>query len=396
MKKEILFSLFSLCAIACSGPRSDGVDTTAETDSVQMTVLRLEQLKSKTVTVPLSSFIENCELLQLETTDEAFFKPWYTTVTENYIGVRDIDRMPYKLFSRSGKFICTVGSIGQGPGEYTNSPYDDIIDEKNGLVYLAPFVGDNILVYNMEGKFIKGIGTSYTLNKPKIFLSGNVLTVVHLPIAFSSDKVVAVQFDVNTGAVLNELPPTAYFMAESFDDEIFNTRNVSETFDFLSTKSDTLYHFDVNNNLIRPVFTMRSNTSEKLFKQYFQLNKDIILTGTSFLGTDTKTGQLSYYKEPRLVAADMKNKTASYIGVVNDFYGGIPVPLNVTTVRDGYFVQNIQPEALMEVIEKRLEESNCTEKDRQVLNNTLSTLQEGANNVVFIGKLKSEVSRKLF
>jgi len=81
---------------------------------------------------------------------------------------------------------------------------------------------------------------------------------------------------------------------------------------------------------------------------------------------------------------------------VNDFYGGIPVPANNTTFRNGYFVQNVQPEELKEIIEKRLAESNCTENDRQVLKKTLSTLQDGANNVVLIGKLKGGINSKLF
>jgi len=50
----------------------------------------------------------------------------------------------------------------------------------------------------------------------------------------------------------------------------------------------------------------------------------------------------------------------------------------------------------MEDIENRLAERSCTEQDRQILNQTLSTLKENANNVVFIGKLKSEVKSKLW
>jgi hypothetical protein len=59
-------------------------------------------------------------------------------------------------------------------------------------------------------------------------------------------------------------------------------------------------------------------------------------------------------------------------------------------------VYNTQPEQLMEKIERRLSESSCTEKDKQILLKTLSTLKEGANNVVFIGKLKNEVKTKLW
>jgi hypothetical protein len=64
--------------------------------------------------------------------------------------------------------------------------------------------------------------------------------------------------------------------------------------------------------------------------------------------------------------------------------------------QNGYFVYNIQPEQLMDDINKRLSESSCSEKDRLKLKELLSTLKENTNNVVFIGKLKSEVKEKLW
>ena len=97
-----------------------------------------------------------------------------------------------------------------------------------------------------------------------------------------------------------------------------------------------------------------------------------------------------------LHATDLKDKTSSNINVVNDYYGNMPAPMSIVHLRDGYWVHNIQPEQLMDDIEKRLAESNCTENDRQILKKTLATLKEGANNVVFIGKLKQEIKTKLW
>ena len=42
----------------------------------------------------------------------------------------------------------------------------------------------------------------------------------------------------------------------------------------------------------------------------------------------------------------------------------------------------------MTLIEKRLSESSCTEKDKEVLNKLLASLDEEGNNVLFVGKLK--------
>jgi hypothetical protein len=378
-KVKIIFValVFSVCA--CS-PKGDGSVSESIVNGNKMFFFSLNNLKSDTTTLPLSSLVEDCVMVQLETNDDAFFNPWFTTVTENYIGIRQGGREPtYKLFDRMGKFLCTVGSIGQGPGEYTMSVYDDIIDEKNGLIYLAPFTGDKILVYNTRGLFLKNLVVPDRIQKPKMFLSEGILTVVHMP--FNNNRAIAIQFDVNTGEVLRELVPPAHLIVQNFDGEIFNTRNASAIFDFVHTGSDTLYHFDTKNNKILPVFTMTYDSSEKPYKQYFQLNKDLFLTNVFGRG---------------LVATDLKTKTSSYIKVVNDYYGNMSTSASIVTFRNGYFVLNVQPEQLRDIIEKRLAERSCSENDRQQLITMLSTLKEGENNVVFIGKIKSDIRTKLF
>jgi hypothetical protein len=378
---KILFAALVLCVCACA-PQGDGSISTVEVNGHKMFVTSLEKLNSDTAIVALSSLVEDCMLTQLETVDEAFFRPWFTTVSDKYIGVRQSGRA-YKLFNRSGKYLCDVGSVGQGPGEYNISPYDDIIDDQNERIYLAPFMSDKILVYNTSGKFLKNIVAPQRLLKAKIFLSDNILTVIHMP--FSDSKAMVYQFDVNTGNVLNEFAPQEHFIVFSADGEIFNTRNVESVYEFLHTGSDTLYRYDMDNNEILPLFTMEHNLSEPPFRQYYLLNEHTVLTHIS--GMDNTLGR---FVSKGLVASDLKSKTSSYIKVVNDFYGNMPVPLNVTTCRNGYFVQNLQPEQLMDEIENHLAAGRISENDRQALTKTLSTLKENTNNVVFAGKLRKE------
>ena len=380
MKSTVKILFVALITSVCScSPKGDGTVSETIINGNKMFFFSLNNLKSDTTTVPLSSLIEDCNLVHLETNDDAFFRPWFTTVSDKYIGIRQQSGSPYMLFERSGKFLRAIGSVGQGPGEYSGSLYDDIIDEQNGLIYLAPFFSDKILVYKISGEFVKNIDAPQRMMKPKIFLSDGILTVIHMPL--ENDKAMVVQYDVNNGKILNELAPSSHFIVRSADGEIFNTRNTSAIFDFVHTGSDTLYHYDIKNNNILPVFMMTFDLSEKPYKQYFQLNKDLFLTNVFGKG---------------LVATDLKAKTSSYIKVVNDYYGNMPAPASVVTFRNGYWVYNIQPEQLMEDIENRLTKSNCSENDKQSLNKLLSTLKENTNNVVFIGKLKNEVKTKLF
>jgi hypothetical protein len=378
---KVLFLALVFGVYSCS-PKGDGTVSEVVVNGNKMYVFSLNSLKSDTATIPLSSLVENCYLVPLENSDDAYFSPWFTTVTEKYIGVRQQGGDPYKLFDSSGKFLCNVGAVGQGPGEYSISLYDDIIDDKNELIFLTSMIGDKILVYNTSGQFLKNIVAPHRIQKPKMFLSDDVLTVVHLP--FNDNRAFAIQFDVHTGDVLKELAPPAHLIVHNFDGELFNTRSVSNIFDFIHTDSDTLYHFDMKNNEILPVFTMTYSSSENIWKQYYQLNKDLFLSNIQSLRDNRFTNV-------GIVATDLTSKKSSWIKVVNDYYGNMPVPIGIGSVRNGYWVYNIQPEQLMENIENRLAEGSCTENEKEVLRKTLSTLEEGANNVVFIGKLKSEI-----
>ncbi len=377
-KIQFLFLAALLLGAYCCSPKGDGSVTEIMVNGDKMYAFSLNELRSDTNIIALSSLVEDCDLVQLETNDDTYVNPWFTTVTDKYIGVRQHDNRPYMLFDRSGKFITNVGSQGGGPGEYTISLYDDIIDDKNELVYLTSMNSDKIMVYNTSGQFLRDIVAPIRLQKPKMFLEDGILTVIHMPFG---NQAIAAQFNASTGEVLRGLTSPSHLVVRSFDGEIFNTRNVPGVFDFLHTSSDTLYHFDVKNNKIKPGFMMTFESSEKPFKQYYQVNKELLLTFIFGKG---------------LVATDLKNKTSSWVKVVNDYYGNMPAPTFITQLRNGYWVYNLQPEQLIENIEDRLAKKDCSENDKKILNKTLSTLEEGANNVVFIGKLKSEVKNRMW
>ena len=170
MKSKIFLVALAFSAYCCS-PKGDGTVYEIEIEGGRkMTVSLYSASNTNLATVPLSSLVESFEIVQLETREDAFFNPRFTTVTDKYILVTARDA-PYLLFDRLGKFIGQIGSMGRGPGEYAITPYDAIIDDKNELIYLSPFIGDRILVYNTSGQFVKDIVSPQRLQLSKIFLS---------------------------------------------------------------------------------------------------------------------------------------------------------------------------------------------------------------------------------
>jgi len=382
MKTNLIFATLAFCLVACSGSKGDSSVSEIMINGNKMYVTTLNKINSKPITLPLSKLVEECTLVQLETNDDIMVGPYpVVTITDNYIGVRESGR-PYMLFDRSGKYLRNIGSIGQGPGEYIRTLHDDIIDEKNGLIYLSPNFQDKILVYKISGEFVKSIHLPMIVFYAKIFLYDNTLTVIHIPDT-NRGLSIAFQYDIHTDKMIVELASPSHLMLQA-DANSLTTRNLPTVFDFsYFLVSDTFYHFDVKNMRILPVFLMSDNTGDSRAKQYIQLFKDLILIRI-------------LVKDQHVIAADLKNKSSGFVHIVNDYYGNLPISVSVGKFRHGYFVHNIQPEQLMDDIAKRLAESSCTEKDRQALNKLFLTLEENTNNVIFIGKLKSEVKEKLW
>ena len=209
------------------------------------------------------------------------------------------------------------------------------------------------------------------------------------------------QFDVNTGELLEKLPaPFEHLIMREQGGQIESPQNVPGVFDcypnyYAIEQYDTLYHIDTKRNKILPFFTVEYNfpkvTGQPLKPKFFQLNKNMMVT--------TVYERINGFgSEKDFIIIDLKNKTSSRIKILNDYLGNIGALPDHTFMNfyRGYYVYSVQPEELMEDIEERLAERTCTEADREILKKTLSKLKEGTNNVLFIGKLKDEITTKLW
>lgn len=337
-----------------------------EEQSAQMQTARFSDVK-QTRTIPLSSLADNFKIVRIENSDSAIFKRWVIQVTDNYIGVRQHGG-PFKLFDHSGKFLCDVGGVGNGPGEY-GPIYDEQIDEANKKIYLMGFAYvKNLLEYDLNGRFIRAIPLTYDLKKPKFRAAADgSFGVVQMP--FKDDKALAVRYAAD-GSIQQEVPAQDYMRVADFNGEIFSYRN-TPAFDFMNTSIDTLFHYNVEKNIAEPVFTMNfPDPQDKPIHIYMELPGYYL---TMVFGSG-------------LVATDKSDGTSSYIKIVNDYFGNIEVP--AFCFNNGWMVYNVEPMNLIETIEKRLAESDCSEKDKEQLNAVLSTLDENDNDLIFIAKLK--------
>lgn len=360
--------------IACNSTsvKEDGTLSTITQNGQQLTICDISKVKD-TLQIPLSEWVEDFRIVRFENTDTAFFKMWFPAITDQHIGIRQHNGA-FKLFDSQGKFLCDVGSVGQGPGEY-GSLYSEIIDETNNCVYLAPFFGsEKILKYDMNGKYVTGVEVGESMNKPKLTLNEDgSLSVVHLFFRESS-KMLAAHI-AKDGTVTKYFPSSTEGInrfdnenrSVGFNHEVWSYNNVSEP-SFAFTYADTLYHYNWKDNRTEAYFTAINGPKDN-YKLYTELPGKCMV---NIFGQG-------------IFVADFQKKSSYYVNLKNDFVGGMEAPTNFT---NGYFFASYEPLQLADRIESRLSQSDCTESDKKVLKELLDSLDENDNNIMFIGKLK--------
>lgn len=103
--------------------------------------------------LPLSAFTDEITAIELELTDESLITPSQiirVLFTEDQVIVGE--RGKIFVFGRDGKFIRTIGSKGQGPGEFINIR-NLALDEKNKRLFVIS--SPKVICYDLDGNFLK-------------------------------------------------------------------------------------------------------------------------------------------------------------------------------------------------------------------------------------------------
>lgn len=105
--------------------------------------------------VPMSEHVSEVEYIPLETG-----KDFMIDESKNFNLIATTDRIFVAgleycyVFTRQGKFVCKVGSMGRGPGEY-NIVAGITVNEESRIVYLDSVY--ELLEYSWNGEFIRSI-----------------------------------------------------------------------------------------------------------------------------------------------------------------------------------------------------------------------------------------------
>jgi len=340
---------------------------------------------NKSFDLPLSELVEDLKIVKLENKDEALVGLGYTTLSDNYILVRNTRQNPYKLFDKSGKYIASIGAYGQGPGEYLNV-YDDFIDEKHKKIYVLCWQTEKVLVYDFTGKALDPIPLPYRVPKGKIFVDGDhsLISICILP--FENLPVVAWSQDFK-GNIKKSIKSAHLSVPVDFGNEVFSTKNTG-TFDcnifkFNDRRPDTLYHYSRRDFTLKPKFTLNFKSKPIMIHYYGELPKYYL----GYTTVEVKIDDHSSTTEcPKVFLVDKKTLKGGYFNLYNDFWGKIALPW--VGYVNGYYVNIVDPGNFKNELNKQLENKDLTPKQRSSITQLTNSINENDNNYVIYGKLK--------
>ena len=364
-----------------------------EVDGQEMTVCELGLLKD-TIDLPLSYWVEDFETVKLDGKDEALVGHGPVYVSDNYILVRESNNVPCKLFRRDGSFVGKVGSIGLGPGEYTDV-YDMQIDEQAEHIYLLPFRSKAIYVYDLKGNYQKDIPLNKKYEKMmvpkglfKVDAAKNRVAVMTLP--FDYLPLVAWVQDME-GNFLHEVPMNHLKIRPAFSNEMLSSKCFADALDvslytLKEVRKDTLYHLDMNDGKLYPKFTLDFGGRDITRHNYFDFSTHYV----GSLAAIEQVGENSFMVNATCAyLVEKESGKGAFFRTTNDFLDNEPINIISKRCINGYYTLNIEPAALIEKLEKGLK-NNPDETRRKKMEALMKTIDEDDNNYIFIGKLKTE------
>lgn len=351
------------------------------------------EMFTDSIALPLSHFVEDLEIVPLETNDEAYVRSTGVYVTDNYFLLHNSRNMPFKLFTREGKFVCNIGSSGNGRGNY-GQVYDFQMDEKHNRIYIMPWAARELLVYDMQGQFQGYIplnqsgGQTKTYGKPVFRVDGEreEITIASIPWKRNQHIVWVQDFK---GNVLRELTSNPFQVSDTYSVETYSRQNTGafdfSVLEFYPQKNDTLYHYVKESNILQPIFTISFPEDRILPHAYLEHPTCFLVTTMDGMQDSSLESAITYGHNEYII--DKRTLRGGKYSVYNDFLGGTST-FWLKHSSGGYYVRNLSPLTLKAELQEALGKDNLTPSLRKKLSALAESIDvDRDNNYLMVGRL---------
>ena len=387
--KSVLCFVFAFNLVFAAYSQSNPLDKCkVVAKNVNGLVVCDKTLLYETITIPLSALTEELQIVKLDDLRESTVKPTLAEISDNYILIKGSREIPFKLFDRkTGKFVCNIGSFGQGPNEYQNV-YDQQLDEANNRIYLLPWQTKKILVYDLQGKGLDAIPLCNESPKGNFKVDTKAGTVIVSVLPFTGAPAVVWQQTLD-GKLLKSIAPGHIALRPDFSNEVSSYKG-GNVFDFhifsFMPRADTLYRYDTSANKLLPLFTLDFKGQNMNIHSYGEISG-------YFLGNLSEPKQLNenttVTQNNRFFIVDKKTLKGSYFTLENDFLGNIEIGWPSYTFNNDYYVYNADPGNLRDELEKALNSGKKLSPEmRDKITKLKNSITDNDNNYILYAKLK--------
>ena len=356
----------------------------------------------------LSEWVGEPEFIALDSSvPEALTDGGNLTVSEHYIGVFPNTERPFKLFDRAtGKFLCNVGNIGRGPGEYNRISFAQI-DETGGKIWISTLYDNKIHTYDLStGRFLEDLPLAYEAegnpNQGYNFMvDGSAQTVTIATTPFDDGCPVIAWCQDMQGNVIWEIPKTGS-APENAMLRLHTSLNVDGALDIcqvsMNTQQDTL--FIIQDRELSPLLTMKlGETTEPnaltigdgdyMHDPYILPDYAVVNINKTKMVQSRNTGSgvsisMEMDIQPSIIL-DRRTGEVSRRTIINDI---LTNDSTGPTFKNGYLVSNYSAESFREAGPGFLENGNLSSSARKCISDILKNISEDDNNVIILAPLK--------
>lgn len=228
--KNILYLISIILLFSCKN----------ENDTFKDNVLTIpEDILSTEKTIPLNTVCKNIFTIPLQTDSHILIKAIRNIyLYQNKLFILHDDQI--SCFDMNGNFLRKIGHQGNGPGEFYYLP--EGIAFHNSHIYLNDQHSKKILIYSIEGDYIKSIVTNHVFSQFKIL--NHTLLIGYTPNKLGNEPNKLYTYNME-GIVIDSLKNSMIYdnynaiYSFSYENPLFSLNN--KLLGFKEVLSDTIY-----------------------------------------------------------------------------------------------------------------------------------------------------------
>ena len=324
-------------------------------------------------------------------------------VTDKYIFFNS--RSSILRYTRDGKKVQMIGSLGQGPGEYLDGS-SLVFDEKNNKIYIRANYTNNILIYDPDqNKYLSSFKIQETEGQFLMASEGVLLQAGSTRHRYSS-KYYSWRLHDTKGKVVsekrnpsfivqksdhrwkNEIAPTAYQWKDSNHSFCSIHERGSDTIFTISNKFQVIPRFVIKTSSYTQGENDITILSESPRYIFWRLDREA--QKIAYSGVYDKKQKKSFIYAQNMYSDFSDEKKKKALGIKNDLDGGLPVRAIATRSSSSHWHFFVEPYDLIEYVNSSAFKNAVVKNPRkkEELQRFVNTLEEDDNPVLVTLTLK--------